>query len=82
MTRKKQACATLIQSVIRMVLTISYYKSYNHERLWFYRASRTLALSAQSLWRGYKARARYRQLYAEHTLPDPKNDARNFDYCC
>lgn len=79
MTRKKQACATLIQSVIRMVLTISYYKSYNHERLWCYRASRTLALSTQSLWRGFIARARYRQLYAEHTLPDP-NDARNFDY--
>lgn len=79
MSYKKEKAAVLIQSVMRMALDLSYFKSYNRERLWWYRASRNLALAAQCLWRGFKARSHFRQLYEMNHLPDP-TDMRNFDF--
>jgi hypothetical protein len=77
--RKKYHSAVLIQSVMRMYLCVSYFQSYNHERLWWYRASRILACDTQRLWRGFKARSQYRELYERKNLPDP-TDIRNFDF--
>jgi len=79
LAQKKEHCAIRIQSVIRMSLTLTYYKAYNRERLWWYRASRNLAVTAQSLWRGFKDRSLYRQLLEMKRLPDP-TDTRHFDF--
>ena len=76
---KKTKAITLIQSIVRKFLTMSYFQSYNRERLWWYRASRRLGLNVQRLWRGFKARSEYRQLYEMKRLPDP-TDSRNYEF--
>lgn len=76
---RKTKAITLIQSVVRMFLSMSYFLSYNRERLWWYRASRNLACNAQRLWRGFKARSEYRQLYEMKRLPDPAK-SRNYEF--
>ncbi|KAL7527131.1 hypothetical protein ACHAXR_001820, partial [Thalassiosira sp. AJA248-18] len=77
--RKKDGSARKIQSFTRMAIAMNDYKSFHRERLWWYRASRRLASNAQRLWRGFKARSDYRQLYDVKSLPDP-TDTRNFDF--
>ena len=77
--RKKERSAILIQSVVRMHLTRTYFRSHHHERLWWYRASRRLARHAQRLWRGHQGRAQFREVHAMTMLPDP-TDMRNFDF--
>jgi len=76
---KKTSSAIRIQSFIRTAISVSYYKSYHQERMWWYRASRKLACHVQNLWRGFKARSRYRHLYEMNSLPDP-TDMLNFDF--
>lgn len=76
---KKYQSAVLIQSVIRMYLSINYFQSYNRERLWWYRASRRLACDTQRLWQGFKARSQYRKLYEMKDLPNP-TDVSNYDF--
>ena len=68
-----------MQSILRMHAAQSYYKIVLHERLWWYRASRTLAIITQRLWRGFKGRSTYRHLYEINRLPSP-TDIRNHDY--
>lgn len=68
-----------IQSVLRMHAAQSYFKTVLHERLWWYRASRRLAINVQRLWRGFKGRSTYRQLYEITNLPSP-TDIRNHDF--
>jgi len=75
---KKTKAITLIQSIARMFLTMSYYQSYNRERLCCYRSSRRLGLNVQRLWRGFKARSDHRRLYEMKRLPDP-TDSRNYE---
>lgn len=76
---KKESSAILIQSAIRMSLTLSYFRAHNWERLWWYRASRRLACHAQSLWRGHKGRSQFRLMFEMDALPDP-TDIRNFEF--
>mmetsp|Transcript_11635 Transcript_11635/g.21761 ORF Transcript_11635/g.21761 Transcript_11635/m.21761 type:complete len:344 (-) Transcript_11635:500-1531(-) len=71
--------ATIIQSFERMRTQRRQYLNFEYERLWQYRASRNLALSIQSLWRGHKGRSRARRKREKRHLPDPRN-ALNFDY--
>jgi len=61
----------MIQSLFRMAFAINDYRSFKRERLWWFRASRILATTAQSLWRGFKGRSRYRRVYEMATCPDP-----------
>lgn len=79
MSRRKERCATLIQSMIRMATTRLHFISHLRERLWHYRAARVLACNVQRLWRGFLGRAQYRQVFEIRRLPDP-DDSRNFDY--
>ena len=76
---KRESSAIRIQSVMRMAINVSYYKSRKCERLWWYRASRGLACHTQRLWRGFKARSQCRRLYEMDSLPDP-TDICNFDF--
>ena len=68
-----------MQSFIRMTLAQNDYAAFLRDRLWWHRASRILAVTAQRLWHGFRARSRYRKLYEMKYLPDP-TDIRNFDF--
>lgn len=56
-----------------------HYKSVLHERLWWYRASRVLAIYIQRLWNGFQGRSIYRRLYEMKHLPSP-TDIRNHGF--
>lgn len=69
----------MIQSLFRMAYAINEYKSFTRDRLWWHRASRMLAITAQKLWRGFKGRSRYRRFREMATCPDPL-EANNFAF--
>jgi tetratricopeptide (TPR) repeat protein len=62
-----------------MYAALCHYKTVLRERLWWYRASRILALSTQRLWRGFKGRSVWRRLFEMKRLPSP-TDIRNHDF--
>lgn len=79
LSQKRCRAIVCIQSAMRMHLCLYYYKSVLHERLWWHRASRILAAYAQRLWRGFKGRSIFRQLYEIEHLPRP-TDIRNHQF--
>ena len=48
-----------------------HYDTFLRERLWWYRATITLALTAQRIWRGHIGRSDYRKRLERRWLPDP-----------
>eukprot|EP00956_Cyclotella_meneghiniana_P022215 scaffold41685_cov73-Cyclotella_meneghiniana.AAC.1 len=78
-SRKRIRATIKIQSIGRMYCAQHYYKSVLYERLWWYRASRVLAMNVQRLWRGFQGRSIYRHLYEIKHLPSP-TDIRNHDF--
>ncbi|GMI45746.1 hypothetical protein TrCOL_g8347, partial [Triparma columacea] len=77
--REKQRAARKIQSFQRMRFLSHFYRYYQRERLWWYRAERICADFGQRLWRGYVGRREGRRVLEVKNQPHP-DDKLNFDY--
>ena len=77
--REKQRAARKIQSFQRMRFLSHFYRYYQRERLWWYRAGRICADFGQRLWRGYVGRREGRRVLEVKNQPHP-DDKLNFDY--